>query len=709
MKNSYFTKMTNSKLILFWILILNTAIILGQVESTEKRYIRIGALQSHFSAYGSERAWNNRYYEGLRWPAEYQEQDNAIIKRFWMASKDFTDNLGNNWDVMGLYFAADFVGSTLFPVELKETAKFPKPSVIVDGNNLSAPFAGDIDDINPDQIPDRIVTNVVNTLMGVTLTRKIYAFSQQYHNNYFIKEFTFTNTGNIDYDDEIELNAPVKDLRIGWGTRYSVCREGAQYIHSQQVWGKHSWVSVRGENYADHYTEPITLDNPIVDWIRCGYEWAGQYEGNSWDNLGGPDTKITGRLTAPQFAGVAILHVDKSANDSTDDPNEPVTLGWHAGDTYPKYNSISLSAVTAMVKMYSMLSGVPYKGLGGNERFYETYHETTVDPWKVHGDEGGTNLWVNYGPFTLKHGESITIVEVEGVNGLSRTMCEEIGSRWKKAYDNSADKGPFILPDNSTTDNKDVYKDDWFYTGRDSLMLSFSRAKRNYDLGYKIPQPPLPPPLFQVKSGGDKISLNWSPSDSEGDSDFGGYKIYRAVGKSDTVHTEIFACGSGTDHPEIVHSYDDVSAIRGFSYFYYITAFNDGSNNNTNANPHGPLHSSKYYTRTTEPAFLQRPAGEKLSDIRVVPNPFYIGAAKQLRFPEQPDKIVFYNIPGVCTIKIFTERGDLIKTILHDDGSGDESWDSVTDSRQVIVSGIYIAYFETPKGESIFKKFIVIR
>ena len=52
----------------------------AQVGENERKYIRIGSLQSHFSAYGSERAWNNSYYEGLRWPADYPFQDNAVIK-----------------------------------------------------------------------------------------------------------------------------------------------------------------------------------------------------------------------------------------------------------------------------------------------------------------------------------------------------------------------------------------------------------------------------------------------------------------------------------------------------------------------------------------------------------------------------------------------------------------------------------------------------
>ncbi len=45
------------------------------------KYIRIGDLQTRISAYGGERAWNNLYYEGLKWPAQYPYGDNFVIKR----------------------------------------------------------------------------------------------------------------------------------------------------------------------------------------------------------------------------------------------------------------------------------------------------------------------------------------------------------------------------------------------------------------------------------------------------------------------------------------------------------------------------------------------------------------------------------------------------------------------------------------------------
>ncbi|MDZ7384605.1 MAG: fibronectin [candidate division KSB1 bacterium] len=675
----------------------------GQVAGTEKRYVRVGSLQSLFSAYGSERAWNNSYYEGMIWPADYPQQDNAVIQRQWIACEDFTDAKGYHWSKYGIYFAASYVDISLFPMVLKQTAKFEPPTVYVDGNNITAPYAGDVDEIDPNQIPDRIVTNVVNTTMGLTMTRRIFAFSQQYHDNYFIREYTFTNTGNVDYDDEIELHAPLKGVRISWGVRYSVCREGANMIGDGQSWGKHTWVTKRGEDYPSHFQERITEQNPIVQWIRCGFAWAGQSTKNAFDNVGGPDIRTNGRLCAPQHAGIAVLHVDKSAKDKSDDPYQPTVLGWHAGDTYPSVGNLQPTDEGNMILLYDMLSGNPHLGLGGNERFDEKYMATNPDPVTVHNDGGGTNIWICYGPFDLEPGESVTIVEAEGVSGLNRQMCELIGKRWKQAYDNPSDKGPFTLPNGSTTDNKDVYKNAWVYTGKDSILQTFGRAKRNYDLGYRIPQPPLPPPVFEVRSGGDRIMLSWAPSPSEEEPGFAGYKIFRAVGKPDTVYQEIATVPKGKT------SYDDLTAARGFSYYYYLVACNDGSNNTTGeANPTGPLCSGRFYTRTTEPAYLRRAAGTSLSQIRVVPNPYNIGA-RDLQYTGEPDKLMFLDIPPQCTIKIFTERGDLIQTIEHTDGSGDEEWTSVTSSRQVVVSGVYIAVFETPDGKRAFRKFVIIR
>ncbi|MEA1986853.1 MAG: fibronectin, partial [Candidatus Marinimicrobia bacterium] len=232
-----------------------------------------------------------------------------------------------------------------------------------------------------------------------------------------------------------------------------------------------------------------------------------------------------------------------------------------------------------------------------------------------------------------------------------------------------------------------------------------------------------PPSTFSVISGGDRIVLKWSQN-AESNPHFAGYKIYRALQEIDSTYYLIkdFPVGDIPTDPEnsSMNRFDDMSPIRGLNYYYYIVSYDDGT-----LDPDGRvLSSSLFYTRTTVSAFLKRPAGEVLEDIRIVPNPYNIRAQK-MQFGTgagKEDKVAFFNVPQFCKVSIFTERGDLIKQISHTDGSGDIYWNLVTSDRQVVVSGVYIIYFEVIQectdnqgnvvfniGDSIYKKLIVVR
>ena len=157
-------------------------------------------------------------------------------------------------------------------------------------------------------------------------------------------------------------------------------------------------------------------------------------------------------------------------------------------------------------------------------------------------------------------------------------------------------------------------------------------------------------------------------------------------------------------------SFDDVTANRGIDYFYYIQAIGEVNTNSTGMTPTGvPLRSGRYYTQTYLPANLKRPP-KTVDDVQVVPNPWYISADEEFRFGENDNRLAFFDIPGQCTIKIYTQLGELVKTIEHTNDSGDEFWLQDTESRQLVVSGIYIAVItDNNTGESTTKKFVIIR
>jgi len=326
------------------------------------------------------------------------------------------------------------------------------------------------------------------------------------------------------------------------------------------------------------------------------------------------------------------------------------------------------------------------------------------DPVRQTG--GGTAQGQGFGPYTLAYGDSIHIVFAEALSGISWEKCREVGANWIQWFKQTG-QPTLNLPDGSTTTDYNLYKRRWCETGKDSILKTFKAAKQMYNSGYSLAKAPPPPSNFTVSSGGDRIQLSWSDN-ADSWPHFNGYAIYRSRGNVldyQSEYEKIFEC----EKSNVVHNFDDVTAIRGFDYYYYIQSKDDGTVNEVE--PGKPLYSSLFWTVTSAAANLQRPAVlSTLDSIRVVPNPYDI-RARVFQFGDQSqyDRLAFYGLPPVCQLKIFTERGDLIWEKNHTRGTGDELWDSKTSSGQIVASGIYILYVETPDGKSVYRKFVIIR
>ncbi len=88
------------------------------------------------------------------------------------------------------------------------------------------------------------------------------------------------------------------------------------------------------------------------------------------------------------------------------------------------------------------------------------------------------------------------------------------------------------------------------------------------------------------------------------------------------------------------------------------------------------------------------------------------GRTKKDRPDNRARQIHFVNIPPVCTIKIFSIDGDLIKKLDHNTDSSDPQssraeWDMITRNTQEVVSGLYYYVIEWDQG-SFVGKFVII-
>ena len=132
----------------------------------------------------------------------------------------------------------------------------------------------------------------------------------------------------------------------------------------------------------------------------------------------------------------------------------------------------------------------------------------------------------------------------------------------------------------------------------------------------------------------------------------------------------------------------------------------------TDGNESG-LTAYTWYSETAKDA----PSNE-LEKVVVVPNPFR--QTSGFVDPNEEKRLSFLNIPGQCTIRIYTLSGDLLRTIEHDDGFGLETWGSVsnrdymlTEFAQNVAPGVYLYHIDSKvsghEGETAVGKFTIIR
>jgi hypothetical protein len=170
--------------------------------------------------------------------------------------------------------------------------------------------------------------------------------------------------------------------------------------------------------------------------------------------------------------------------------------------------------------------------------------------------------------------------------------------------------------------------------------------------------------------------------------------------------------------------------LPGWQYLCALTALDEG-------NPAvglEPLESSRSSSlRRLFPGTTGQNDPATPLDIGVYPNPYRLAAAWD-GSNARSRKLVFYNLPPRCQIKIFTLSGDPVALLEHHtdrdfNGSqaqwfaeyagnpdqvvmagGEHAWDILSDSKQSIQAGIYLFSVQDLETDRVFNgKFVVLR
>ncbi|MEM8486921.1 MAG: T9SS type A sorting domain-containing protein [Bacteroidota bacterium] len=579
---------------------------------------------------------------GMEYPAIMRESGHIRTRDFWIGVKDWTDAAGEThpYKVVRNGHRSRLRNST--PLVHNLIGRHEDTFVEVDGQP-SFDKEAVLDAVDPGIPADRMIHNVFNTPLGITVDRRAYAYANEHHDDYHIISYQYCNTGNIDLDDEIEL--PDQELEGVYFYRthsWRGNRRAAWAGSPGQVWGKYAMHDVVGDGNALY---PVDF--------TAQYAWSGfdpEYDVplREFSSLGAPlvarvmqdrtfldelslrgDT--LGRLGDPAMVGRMTLHADNATTDRSYDPAlQPAELRWLDNDWFSTWDSgpdRELYLVHIMGK-YSFSRDYPH--------FADTI-EPTGTFWEPSNDpsqrsQAGHVSTTTYGPYAMPFGSCINIAVAEGAGGLSHDAALDVGRAYVAAgasreaalipYDANGDGQINTTPfdyDKVFVGTELQTKNQWVMSARDSLFSTFYRARDLYRssgdmMRYPIVEPPRAPLRFSVWGADEGVELEWQAA--TGGAPARAWALYRTEGWVDNLY--VSGCLEdprllcGYEHiatmPAAARSYLDTLVTAGVDYYYYLQAIGDPQPVDALAitgTPNGqPLRSGRYLTQTYDPVSL---------------------------------------------------------------------------------------------------------
>jgi hypothetical protein len=580
-----------------------------------------------------------------------------------------------------------------------ETRRYRPPHIIVDGIEVTPPYKWFVDPKLPCDM--KLEFEDVCGQFGLRTHVEIFAFSNPMHSDYFIWKATHKFTGELRIPKEAAGKSKLPDQSISfyWPIAWSFgpTKAGEYYVNGSYGYEGEddldSWFAGKSK-----YGSSGARDSLYVAYYWDSFNQQGKaYTNGSMDNTGDPD-RTTGILHASQIPGYALLYADKSASDKTDDRTQPyaITHGSINDDFWghnPDYKAL-------------------YSGNGNRGRF----PVDVVSAGYSGKPDKGPMRFITTGPYTLTKNaaqnkyDSLTFVYAVGVGDIGKAQADSCGILWFNGKITDAEKKA------------------WIFRGKDSLFQALDRANwawNKMSKGETVPAAPAPPDIT-VSAGPDQIQVQWGYPDASyfldavtGVDDWDAWRVYRKRGAF--LVDDPLDKGSGSVWEVVFETKDrnvttfiDKNVERGQDYYYAVTAFDNGKFNNNEIENGMRLESSRFQTASQLPVASYKKANKNFKKVMVVPNPATLAAGK-LGFEGNENKIIFVNLPMECTLKIYTETGDLVRKVDHNYGKADAEWDQRTDGNQYVSSGIYILVVTDAKDEdgkpvdNQFVKFVIVR
>src|SRR4030067_3851706 len=228
-----------------WLFLLLMLIVMSCVQnahaqaigaSGELKWLRVSSLHTYFSEQGSESETGGTEKRNVtvNWPGEYGiSQSTMRAKGMFLGSKDYYDAKIDRTLPYYVVNAApkpnEYPQRPVFDaVEFKLVGKLDHPLVSVDDELATINTLYDVlDDLDENLIADRMILVTNHSAMGATVTKKGYAFTQQYHNHYYVYDYVIKNTGIIGNEGTVNQQT-LKDFWFCLSYRYALSGESVR-------------------------------------------------------------------------------------------------------------------------------------------------------------------------------------------------------------------------------------------------------------------------------------------------------------------------------------------------------------------------------------------------------------------------------------------------------------------------------------------------
>jgi hypothetical protein len=634
-------------------------------------------------------------------------------------------------------------GVYAFPQSQVRIENFP---VLADGSLNPA--------YNPNEAEEKIVTKWA-TSVGLTVTRTSRAWSFPDYDDFIIYEYEFENTGDMN-PPAAATPARLTDILINFSHGLAGGQFGYERVYN-------SW-----SNTAIIPNLNARFDRQR--WLQYALHRTGNPEPKyfgEWATTG----KNGGGLLSPQAPGYMILYYDTAHIVRRGDGTKVVitgadTIAWDAkGHVKQPYSVIIETQVMTTVKMVRDFLDISLGRKYSVNTNVNVFGPDWVGRPRFNWPQGVPQAIGRdycFGPYNLNPGEKIhiTVAEVCGYGAARQEETEagvkDIGgSNGNQTLAESAIEPPasvigaavdsiyafYTVPNywvpkrqnelNKSSVNTTLYGSDYLskYQLPDYVNSSVVTIREAADRAiqaytntplvnhnsvqywpekssehgiYALPIPvPAPTITIENTSAGEN-RIVWGPQVEsfttprlQGTLDH--YELCRAtqsigpwtklanIAKRDPVY---FIDGK--------YQFLDKNTHIGDQFYYTVVSVDDKGNRSGRTNV--KLHQSVIGSELT------------LKEVFVAPNPFIVksGFSGISTGGDINAALRFYNLPRVCTIRIYSFSGQLIQTVEHNADQNSESYFQLTRNFQLVASGVYFFAVTTPEGARSHGKFIII-